>query len=241
MLRLPQHVGRALKAMAYSLLGLRFFRNRRELTDFVWVVRQVRENTMVVPSSLAALYRLVREIDRRGIEGDLVECGTWNGGSGAVIAHAARLNGGKARHLWLFDSFRGLPPTTEEDGRIAQAHVGTLVADPGRVREVLGRVGTPDQQVHIVPGWFRETLPSASIERIALIHIDADWYDSVKLCLEHFYDRISPNGVVVLNDYGAWQGAKRAVDEFIVQHQLKVRLKWVDPGTRYFVKPGPSV
>jgi O-methyltransferase len=226
-----------IKMLAYYALGCRFVRNPKDLRDFLWVSRQVRANTLVVPSSLAALYRLTKELDRRGVEGDLVECGTWNGGSAAVIARAARLGAKPIRELWLFDSFQGLPSVTQEDGDAARAHVGTLVADRTKVKEILDRVGTPSDRVHVVPGWFRETFRTAPIENIALLHIDADWYESVKLSLEYFYDKVSPNGAIVLNDYGAWQGAKRAVDEFIDQRGLSIALRWVDPGTRYFLKP----
>ena len=99
-------------------------------------------------------------------------------------------------------------------------------------------MGIPSERINIITGWFDETLTTAPIERIALLHIDADWYLSVKLVLEQFYDRVSTGGIIMFNDYGAWPGAKRAVDEFLAQRQLNtVRLKWVDPGARYFRKP----
>jgi hypothetical protein len=112
------------------------------------------------------------------------------------------------------------------------------VADPSKVKAVLGAVGIPSESIRIAPGWFKDTLPNAPIDRVALLHIDCDWYESVKLCLEQFYDRVNSNGIIVLNDYGVWPGAKRAVDEFRDRRGLEsVRLRWVDPGTRYFRKP----
>lgn len=226
------------KLLGLHLLSIRYIKTWRDLRDFAWLYRRVRPYTMVAPSSLAALFRLVKGVDRYGLTGDLVECGTWNGGSAAVMAFATNLSGRQARHLWLFDSFQGLPPTTiEKDGIMAPASVGTCVGDPAAVREILGHVGMPPERVHIVQGWFHETLCSAPIDEIAVLHIDADWHDSVKLCLDSFYGRVQPGGFVVLNDYGSWPGCKRATHEFLESRGLKVGLTWVDPGTRFFQKP----
>lgn len=95
----------------------------------------------------------------------------------------------------------------------------------------------PPDRLHIVEGWFADTFPQVQIERIGLLHIDADWYESVSLCLERFYDRVVPGGFIVVNDYGTWRGCRAAVDEFLERRGLRARLRWVDPGTRYLQKP----
>ena len=98
------------------------------------------------------------------------------------------------------------------------------------------RLRIPKSRVHIIKGWFEETFPTVKIEKISLLHIDADWYESVKLCLEWFYDNVQPGGFVVLDDYGTWPGCKRAVDEFIIENGLKIKLVKVDYTGRYFKK-----
>ena len=79
-------------------------------------------------------------------------------------------------------------------------------------------------RVNIIPGWFHETFPAVTIPKIAVLHIDVDWYESVKLCLEKFYDNVQLGGYVVFDDYNDWQGCKLAADEFIQERNLKVEL-----------------
>jgi hypothetical protein len=105
------------------------------------------------------------------------------------------------------------------------------------VQEVLRRCQVPAEQVTIVKGWFEETVPSLPVERIALLHIDADWYDSVKLVLEHLYDRVSPGGYVILDDYGYWEGCRRACHEFLDRRGIQVTLTHIDGIGVYFKKP----
>ena len=91
-------------------------------------------------------------------------------------------------------------------------------------------------RVRILPGWFAETFPSVSASQIALLNIDADWYESVKLCLEAFYDRVMPGGFISIDDYGHWPGCKKAVDEFFQTRQLTPALQQVDYTAHWFRK-----
>lgn len=145
------------------------------------------------------------------------------------------------RTVWLFDSFQGMPPVTEHDGisydgRTAQSHVGQEVGDIARVKQVLRRVRADMRRVRIIPGWFNETFPSATVEKIAILNIDADWYESVKLCLDTFYDRVVPGGFVSFDDYGHWPGCRKAVDEFFESRLLPYTLNKVDYTAHWFRK-----
>jgi O-methyltransferase len=174
--------------------------------------------TMVSPARLRQLYELVREADARGLPGDLVECGTWNGGSAAVMAAACRDDGWLSRRtFWLFDSFEGLPPPGEQDGarERREFYAGWCKGDPRKVREILSRIPVPAPQIKIVPGWFDATLPAAPIRTIAVLHVDVDWHDSVTRVLETLYDKVVPGGFIVFDDYGKWPGCRRAVDRFL--------------------------
>jgi O-methyltransferase len=172
-----------------------------------------KPNSLIAVPWLKALDRRARELDRNGIPGDFVECGVYRGGSAAVLG-AALGRSRLPRKLWLFDSFQGLPGPTEVDGPSAPPLAGDLVGDQRSVWQLLRKVGTPMDRVRIVPGWFHETLPGETIDRVALLHIDADWYESVKLCLERFFDRVEAGGIIITDDYDCWPGAKFAVDEF---------------------------
>ncbi len=195
--------------------------------------RSVLPYTMMSLPRLQNLRRLAEEIDAAGIEGDVVECGTCNGGSGALLASVAQRSP-LARHVWLLDSFAGLPSQSTEDGRWAARYTGACRGDPKRVSEVLRRVGVPASAFTVVKGWFADTLPTLAVGRIALLHIDADLYASVRLVLEHLYDRVADGGFVILDDFGTWEGCRRACADFFEARGLSVTLRPVDGHAVYF-------
>jgi hypothetical protein len=145
------------------------------------------------------------------------------------------------RTVWLFDSFQGMPEVTAEDstgvgGDAADAHVGKEVGDVKRVKRVLTRVGANMKRVRIVSGWFQDTFPMVAIQQIAILNIDVDWYESVKLCLETFYDTVVPGGFISFDDYGHWPGCRKAVDEFFQGRKLPYKLHQVDYTAHWFQK-----
>jgi O-methyltransferase len=204
------------------------------------LARMVRPYTLVGPARVKNLQRLAQRIEDERIPGDVLECGVCNGGTAAVLARSAThspLN----RTVWLLDSFQGMPSVTSQDadgfrGDSAAAHVGKEVGDPRRVRQVLGKVGADLSRVRILPGWFADTFPSVTASQIALLNIDADWYESVKLCLHTFYDRVVPGGFISFDDYGHWPGCRAAVDEFFQLRQLPYKLVPVDYTAHWFQK-----
>ena len=197
----------------------------------VRLLSAVRANTVVSRSKLNALYSLGRHIEAAGIQGIVVECGVFRGGSAALLAAATA----PSRHVYLFDSFQGLPAPGEKDGQQARSlyRNGWCRGTTQDVRDVCRRVGIPDGRVHLVEGWFQDTLPAFAGAPVALLHIDADWYDSVRLCLETFYDRVSPGGAIAFDDYGRWEGCTSAVDEFLSARGLRGSLV----NGHYLVKP----
>jgi hypothetical protein len=129
-----------------------------------------------------------------------------------------------------------MPETTLEDGDAARAQIGKVAGNQIQVQEVLKLVGARMERVRIVPGWFEETFPTVSIGKIALLNIDADWYTSVKLCLETFYDLVVPGGFISVDDYGHWPGCRKAVDEFFEARNLPYPLRRVDYTAHWFQK-----
>ncbi len=208
------------------------------------IANVVRPYTLVGRERIRNLYRLARRIEAEKIPGDVVECGVCNGGTAAILARSATRSA-LGRTVWLLDSFQGMPTVAPEDGAAcdrepAEAHVGKEVGDIFRVREVLRRVGADMNRVRIVAGWFQETFPTLCVERIALLNIDADWYESVKLCLETFYERVVSGGFVSIDDYGHWPGCRKAVHEFLDSRGLSYKLHEVDYTARWFQKEAPS-
>jgi len=210
-----------------------------------WLILQVKPRyTMVTNAHLVNLYDLVQKVNALNLPGDLVECGVWNGGSAALMAVSCREDEywRKRRNLWLFDSFQGLPKPGKKDGKRATDSFseGWCKGSIKKVQRVFAGFGISMEQVIVVPGWFDSTLRTAAVEQIALLHIDADWYDSVKVALETFYDKIVPGGFVILDDYGYWPGCVEAVDDFLRENDLgDVVLERADRFGAHFRKPIP--
>ena len=139
-----------------------------------------------------------------------MDCGVWNGGSTLLLA-----SGAPSRDIWAFDSFAGLPEPTEVDPDYAREWVGKVVGSEQLLRQGFRDYGL-ENPLHVIKGWFEETLPAhgGNIESIAVLHVDADWYESVDLVLRILYPKLSPGGWVAVDDYRTWRGTTLAVDEY---------------------------
>lgn len=204
------------------------------------LIKTILPYTLVSPERAQNLHQLSQRIEQEHIPGDVLECGVCNGGSAAILASSATKSS-LQRTVWLLDSFQGMPNVTPEDGvavggRTAESHVGQEVGNIDRVKEVLTKVGADMSRVKILPGWFEDTFPLVVTSQIALLNIDADWYKSVKLSLETFYDRVITGGFISFDDYGHWPGCRKAVDEFFESRQLRYKLVQVDYTAHWFRK-----
>jgi O-methyltransferase len=176
--------------------------------------------TQAHPLRQENLLRLAQSVDANRIVGAIVECGVLDGGTAALMAYGTRLSG---RAIHLFDSWQGLPPPMDKDGAGANIWEGEDVGSPIRVRRIMSHLGIDQKRLHFHVGWFKETFPRAQIDKIALLHVDGDFYESVKLTLETWAPRVVPGGYIQIDDYSAFVGCKRAVDEFLALHSsLKI-------------------
>lgn len=204
---------------------------------------------MVPYDVLASLYDQVRYLVQNDIPGVFVECGVWKGGSVGVIASAILHSKKPLRFLHLFDSFDDIcEPNPKVDGPRALQDVQDLAGVKpddltGKLSPVkgiykkLGGHGTVDichdllvnklsyaeSKVIFHKGWFQETVPRDldELDQIALLRLDSDWYESTKICLEYLYDKVVDGGIVVIDDYGAYEGCRRAVDNFFKTRHIK--------------------
>lgn len=192
------------------------------------LIARVQPRTMTSPEKIYPLIQAVRYVVAAGIEGDVVECGVWRGGSMQAIAWTLLAEGATDRDLHLFDTFEGMPPPGEHDRRTRdgapaeqlleqhdQSHRVWAYATLDDVREGMAETGYPAERVHLVPGMVEDTVPSQAPERISVLRLDTDWYASTKHGLEHLYPRLVPGGVLLLDDYGAWEGARKATEEYL--------------------------
>jgi len=208
--------------------------------------------TMTGVHRLHALVIAVRHLIRTGVAGDLVECGVWRGGS--VLAMIATLQqlGVDDRELHLYDTFVGMTEPDERDtSPIDLPATEIWAAANGRpwpelfspdlfnepaVRELVLSTGYPEKRVHLVRGPVEQTLPAQAPQRISLLRLDTDWYESTRHELEHLYPRLVAGGVLIVDDYGHWQGCRRAVDEYFGAAAEPVLLSRVDYSCRLAVK-----
>lgn len=213
----------------------------------------VWDHTMISYDRLATLWLQVRYLDRNSIAGDLVECGIFKGGAIGMMALAHIASRSRpVRRLHLFDSFEGLPqPQADMDGSQATEFVdgrasgalvttGLLSCSADVSRTLLDeRIHYPATLVEYHVGWFQETLPrdANSITDIGLLRLDGDWYESTRVCLEYLYPKVVRNGVIVIDDYGYWQGCHKAVDEFLSRQPGPIMLHHIDSSARYWLKP----
>ena len=220
--------------------------------EAVPLLRTVAPYTMTSLERLMTLYQICHHVERRGLEGDLVECGVWRGGSAGIMAAVNLKHGASRRNLWLYDSFEGIPEPRPEDGveaaRFADGRAGgamistnKLVAAESSVLELLAKLNFPSGNTRIMKGWFQDTVPRSHPNQIAVLRLDGDWYESTKVCMEHLYPHVVEGGVVIIDDYGDWEGCKKAIDEYLVQHRLMPMLHHVDRTCRYFFKDSAAV
>ena len=214
------------------------------------LLRKVRPFSMAGYRKLVNVHTLAAAAIRNGIDGDFAECGVWRGGCAGIMAALAAREG-RGRKTWLFDSFAGLPEPTAADGASARNFAGgrgggalipvnQCVAARAAAEHLLFTLLHCDPgHIAIRAGWFQDTLPALGPEpaRLALLRLDGDWYESTKICFDRLYDRVSSGGAVIIDDYGCWEGCRRAVDEFIAARALPVTLQVIDRSGRYFVKP----
>jgi O-methyltransferase len=181
---------------------------------------------------VAALADAVEYVIRRGVPGDFVECGVWRGGSSMAVALTLLRLGVNNRRLWLYDTFGAMRPAGEHDRDYAgrpmaagaldevnnSAHTAGLTLS--EVRSAMTTTGYPPEQVTYVEGLVEETIPRSAPERIAPLRLDTDWYESTRHELVELYPRLERGGVLIVDDYGHFAGARRAVDEYFAREPI---------------------
>lgn len=203
----------------------RLVRSSRAMS-FLRLHRKYREFTMAPPAMFWGNLRIVDE--NRHVQGCVVECGVWRGGMSAGMAEVL----GRSRDYFLFDSFEGLPPAGELDGDAAkrwqedvdsETYYDNCRAAIDFAERAMRKSGVP--RYHLVKGWFEETLPAfVPPEPIAILRVDGDWYESTLTVLESLWKYLAPNGIVIVDDYYAWDGCSRAVHDFLSRHRSTARI-----------------
>lgn len=202
----------------------------------------------VPPERVVGLIRAVRYVVEHNLPGGIVECGVYRGASMVAIAMTLKQLGATDRNLYLCDTYEGMPPPGEEDvtvrgGRSAAAGEATesgsawCYASLEQVRTNMDATGYPQERIHYVKGMVENTLPaSIGDSELSLVRLDTDWYQSTRHELEQLFPRLVPGGVLIVDDYGHWDGARRAVDEYFRENDIRVHLTRMDYTGRLAVK-----
>jgi hypothetical protein len=213
------------------------------------ILRTAQPFTMTSLDRLAAVILAVRHVVQCGIPGDLAECGVWRGGSMMAAALTLKSLGDTSRTLYLYDTYEGMATPTGRDRSFDGHQAESLLSmeQPGTgiwcraslddVRHNLFSTGYPADKLVFVEGRVEETIPAQMPPLLSLLRLDTDWYESTRHELAHLYPRLSGGGVLIIDDYGHWQGARAAVDEYFARQPAPIFLHRIDYTGRIAIKP----
>ena len=214
------------------------------------IIGKAMPYTLTSVERLATLLNAVTYVTKNNIPGDIAECGVWRGGSMMVTALTLLAHGDRSRSLYLYDTFEGMPSPTEHDKsldgvsadqQLKQEPRGTGIwcyASLEDVRANILSTGYPAEKIHLVKGKVEKTIPGVIPPHLSFLRLDTDWYESTKHELTHLFPRLDSRGVLIIDDYGHWQGARKAVDEYFREQQRTVYLHRIDYTGRILVGNG---
>lgn len=219
--------------------------------DFPELFRLCRPFTMTSVERLYSLYRAMHYVIKNNIPGDFIECGVWKGGSSLMMAKMLAMHNITDRKVILYDTYEGMSEPTENDKDYAGVDAEKLLQESSievqdsvwcyssfdEVKNNLSLSGLPEENIIIIKGMVEETIPSqVPTNKIALLRLDTDWYESTKHELEHLYPMLVNKGLLIIDDYGHWQGCRKAVDEYMSKNNLPIILNRIDNTGRIAVK-----
>lgn len=209
------------------------------------IFNSVKSYTITSPEKISALIDATKYIAKQKIDGAFVECGVWKGGSVMTMALTLKETG-DLRDIYLYDTFSGMVAPSDVDGELAMkaySKSGTsgsfskwLCSPVEEVQKNIFETGYPKDKLNFVKGRVEDTIPGTIPEKIALLRLDTDFYESTKHELKHLFPILSPGGIIIIDDYGTWQGARKAVDEYIEENKVCIFLNRIDSEGRIAVK-----
>lgn len=206
--------------------------------------------TMTTPERIKAVIDSVKYLESHEIEGAYVECGVWKGGSAMAMALALNNLGIINRHIYLYDTYTGMSEPGENDislhgDKAIDKFSKTKLSDDAsdwchsgldEVKANIYTTGYPQDKLHFIKGKVEDTIPARMPDKIALLRLDTDWYESTKHEMSHLFPLLQNRGVLILDDYGHWEGARKAIDEYIAEHNICILLNRIDYAGRIAVK-----
>jgi len=239
--RVANRIARALDSAGYEIARKRPYNRSLRESGEDW---PARAESMIGLRRMDNLQHCVETVLRDNVTGDLIETGVWRGGASIFMRAVLQAHGDRTRVVWAADSFRGLPPP---DPRRYPADAGDLFftqdalrAGLDQVKNNFRRYGLLDDQVRFLPGWFEDTLPTAPIDKLAVLRLDGDMYSSTMQALEALYPRLSPGGFCIVDDYGAVEACRQAVADYRTAHAITEEIVPID-WTGAFWRRSPAI
>jgi len=216
-------------------------------------IAAVSDSTMTSPERILAFCDAVEYVSKHNIAGDIVECGVWKGGSTAAAARTLMNLNQTSRTLWLYDTYDGMSAPSESDIDLRGQCADELLANDQAhsaespesiwcrcaletVQQTMAQTGYPEENIRYVKGKVEDTLPEVSPDEISILRLDTDWYESTRCELEVLFPKLAVGGVLIIDDYGHWQGCRKAVDEYFSAHGIKMFLQRIDYTGRIGIK-----
>jgi O-methyltransferase len=223
-----------LEARGYILVKKRPFNLETRLNGADWPMFGY---SMIGHKRLENLDVCIGSVLHDGIPGDFVECGVWRGGASIYARAILNFLGGADRTVWLADSFEGMPIQRPEDkDDPATAGTAQIIVPLEEVQANFSRFGLLGDNVRFLKGWFCDTLPGSPIKEIAILRLDGDYYSSTMDALTALYDRVSPGGYVIIDDYHCFKSCARAVEDFCRARKIDPKLLEIDGEAVYWRK-----
>ena len=246
-------IDRSFRALGYEV---RKTKKKRSYKREAFTEKDIATIEFVMPYTMTSYERVysvieaTKYIEEKNLPGSIVECGVWRGGSSMAIARTLKECGNTRRDLYLYDTYEGMPEPTEHDVSIGGSDAAKRFEETKTtedrsswceasledVQQNMKLVGYNEEKIHYVQGKVEETIPETCPEHIALLRLDTDWYESTKHELAHLYPRLVQGGVLIIDDYGHWEGARKAVDEYFAQNNITMLLNRIDYTGRVGVK-----
>ncbi len=221
----------------FNLGGIDIKRYNQSLAHFNDLYNKYQEFTMIPHELFVNNLDLCDHFNH--LEGDFVECGVWRGGMSAAIAEIFK----RKKNIYLFDSFEGLPPAKEIDGKEALAwqkdvnspvYYDNCSADEAYAKQAMALAACDSYTIY--KGWFDQTLPNFKNHAIAILRLDGDWYDSILVCLENLFPQVVDGGIVLIDDYYTWDGCSKAVHDYLSKSQSPSRVHQWNNQIGYIIK-----
>jgi len=240
------------------IFGLKINRIRKDVypididKNFIEEYKMIEAYTATSIERVYALKSAITYIIKNKIKGDFVECGVWKGGSCMLMAQTLVNEEEKERKIWMYDTFDGMTEPTDDDCEIETNVSGSdllkntpkntdkfnmwAYAPLKMVKKNMKKTMFPEERIHFIEGKVENTLSKVKPQSIALLRLDTDWYESTKCELEQLYPLLSIGGVLIVDDYGHFSGAKKAVDEYFSKTNVKPLMNRIDYSGRLIIK-----